>query len=116
MSEQDRLKQLGQAKDVRRDIQETLGTDIVEQYKLSQIAEKIWLAVPVSQRPSFTAEDWQRAIYEKCTASLQRAERHLQENKTDEKLFVAKVKILRATFSNQVVRAMQEISDKYRTK
>lgn len=114
LSEDDRKKQLSQAADVRRDIEETLGTDIVNQETLTKLAESIWLAVPVAARPSFTAEDWQKAIHGRCTQALRRAEQKLEENKIDEKMFAAKVKILRQTFAKQVVRAMQEVAEKYR--
>lgn len=114
MGEEERLKTLSQAKDVRRDIEETLGTDVVRHDMLVKIVEQIWLAVPVGQRPGFTATDWQKAIYDRCTASLKRAEERLEQNKTDDKMFIAKVKILRQTFAAQVVRAMQEVAEKYR--
>ena len=114
LSEDGRKKQMAAAADVRRDIEETLGHDIVNQEKLVEMAERIWLAVPVASRPRFTAEDWQAAIHDRCTTALIRAEEKLSENKTDEKMFVAKVKILRQTFSAQVVRAMHEVAEKYR--
>lgn len=114
LGEEDRRKQLGSAANVRRDIEETLGSDIVNQEKLVQLAESIWAAVPVPSRAKFTAEDWQKAIHDRCTNALVRAEQKLEENKIDEKMFVAKVKILRQTFASQVVRAMQEVADKYR--
>ena len=114
LSEGDRQKKLSSAADVRRDIEETLGTDIVNQEKLTELAEKIWLAVPVQSRGKFTAEDWQAAIHDRCTNALLRAEQKLEENKIDDKMFVAKVKILRSTFAAQVVRAMQQVAEKYR--
>ncbi|HIJ38995.1 MAG TPA: hypothetical protein HPP80_08875 [Rhodospirillaceae bacterium] len=114
LSEEGRKEQLSKLKDVRRDIEETLGTDIVNQDKLTKLAENIWLAVPLSARGSFTAEEWQKAIHERCTSALMRAEQVLEENKIDDKMFVAKVKILRQTFAAQVVRAMHDVSDKYR--
>jgi hypothetical protein len=114
LSEDERKSKLSTAADIRRDIEETLGTDIVNQEKLVALAEAIWLAVPVAARPKFTAEDWQKAIHERCTSALVRAEQKLEENKYDDKMFAAKVKILRQTFSAQVVRAMQSVADKYR--
>jgi hypothetical protein len=114
LSEDDRKTKLSSAADVRRDIAETLGSDIVNQDKLVTLAENIWLAVPVAARAKFTAEDWQKAIHDRCTAALVRAEQKLEETKFDDKMFAAKVKILRQTFASQVVRAMQEIADKYR--
>lgn len=114
LSEDQRKKQLSSAADIRRDIEETLGTDIVNQEKLVDIAEKIWLAIPLNARAKFTAEDWQKAIHDRCTAALVRAEQRLEENKIDDKMFMAKVKILRQTFASQVVRAMQEVAEKYR--
>ena len=114
MSEEDRKKQLAQSTEQRREMEETLSNAIVNQEKLVDLAEKIWLAVPISQRARFTAEDWQRAIFDRCTPALQRAEAKLEENKTDEKMFVAKVKILRQIFASQVVHAMQSVSNKYR--
>jgi hypothetical protein len=108
------LKQLSTAADVRRDIEQTLGTDIVNQDSLVKIAETIWLAVPASHRPKFTAEDWQKAIYDRCTSALQRAEQRLEENKIDDKMHIAKLRILRQTFSTQVIRAMQDVADRYR--
>lgn len=114
VSEEERLKQLSSAADVRRDIEETLGTDIVNQEKLEQLAEGIWLSVPVSHRPRFSAEDWQAAIYERCTSAITRAEQRLAENKTDERMHIAKVKILRNTFAQQVVRAMSDVANRYR--
>lgn len=114
LSEEDRLKQLSSAADVRRDIADTLGHDIVNQETLVKLAEGIWMAVPLSHRPKFTAEDWQKAIHDRCTAALARAEQRLEDNKIDDKMHIAKVKILRQTFASQVIRAMQEVSDKYR--
>jgi hypothetical protein len=114
LSEDDRKTKLSAAADIRRDIEETLGTDIVNQEKLVSLAENIWLAVPVAARSKFTAEDWQKAIHDRCTAAMIRGEQKLEENKYDDKMFAAKVKILRQTFASQVVRAMQEIADKYR--
>jgi hypothetical protein len=114
LSEEDRLKQLSSAADVRRDIEETLGTDIVDQEKLVKLAEHIWLAVPLSHRANYTAEDWQQAIHDRCAPALVRAEQRLEENKIDEKMHAAKVRILRSTFSHQVIRAMSEVAEKYR--
>lgn len=114
LSEEDRKSKLSAAAEIRRDIEETLGTDIVNHEKLVALAEGIWLAVPAAAKARFTAEDWQRAIHERCTAAMVRAEQKLEENKYDEKMFAAKVKILRQTFAAQVVRAMQEVSDRYR--
>lgn len=114
ISEDGRKSKLSSAADVRRDIEETLGTDIVNQEKLVELAEKIWLAVPAQARAKFTAEDWQAAIHDRCTNALLRAEQKLEENKIDDKMFVAKVKILRHTFASQVVRAMHEVAEKYR--
>ena len=115
MGEEDRKKQLAQSAEQRREIENSFSNAIVNQEKLVDLADKIWLAVPLSQRSRFTAEDWQRAIYDRCTPALQRAEAKLEENKTDEKMFVAKVKILRQIFASQVVHAMQTVSEKYRT-
>jgi hypothetical protein len=114
VAEEDRRKQLAEAASKRADIEETLGTDVVNQDKLVALAEHIWQSVPVSQRPNFSAADWQKAIHDRCTSALMRAEQRLEENKIDEKMFTAKVKILRQTFSSQVVRAMQDVADKYR--
>jgi hypothetical protein len=114
LSEEDRKKQLAQASEQRRDTEASLSNAIVNQEKLVDLAEKIWLAVPFTQRGRFTAEDWQRAIYDRCTPALQRAEEKLEENKIDEKMFVAKVKILRQIFASQVVHAMQTVAEKYR--
>lgn len=114
LSEEDRLKQLSSAADVRRDIEATLGTDIVNQDSLVKIAEGIWLAVPAAVRPRFTAEDWQKAIHERCTSALQRAEQRLEENKIDDKMHIAKLRILRQTFASQVIRAMQDVAERYR--
>lgn len=115
LSEEDRKKQLSKSSDIRRDIEETLGTDVVNQEKLTKLAEGIWLAVPLAARARFTAEEWQKAIHERCTSALMRAEHVLEENKIDDKMFVAKVKILRQTFASQVIRAMHDISKKYRS-
>jgi hypothetical protein len=114
LGEDDRKKELARATEQRRDIESTLGNAIVNQEKLVDLAEKIWLAIPFSQRAKFTAEDWQRAIYDRCTPALQRAEEKLEENKYDEKMFVAKVKILRQIFAAQVIHAMQSVAEKYR--
>lgn len=113
LSEEDRLKQLSQAADVRRDIEATLGTDVVNQDSLVKIAEAIWLSVPVNHRAGYTAEDWQIAIHERCTAALARAEQKMEESKFDDKLHNAKIRILRQTFAKQVVRAMQTVADHY---
>ncbi len=114
MSEEDRKKQLTQSTEQRREMESSFSNAIVNQEKLVDLAEKIWAAVPLSQRSRFTAEDWQRAIFDRCTPALQRAEAKLEENKIDEKMFVAKVKILRQTFASQVVHAMQTVAEKYR--
>ncbi len=116
MSEDDRKKQLAQSSEQRREMENSFSNAIVNQEKLVDLADKIWLAVPISQRTRFTAEDWQRAIYDRCTPALQRAEAKLEENKIDEKMFVAKVKILRQIFASQVVHAMQSVAEKYRAK
>jgi len=108
LGEEDRIKQLSSAADVRRDIEETLGYDIVNQETLVKLADNIWQNVPANQRGRFTAEDWQKAIHDRCTNALVRAEQRLEENKIDDKMHVAKVKILRQTFGQQVVRAMQQ--------
>jgi hypothetical protein len=113
MSEEDRKKELAKASEQRREIEANLGNAIVNQDKLIDLAEKIWIAVPLAQRQRFTAEDWQRAIYDRCTPALQRAEEKLEENKIDEKMFMAKVKILRQIFAAQVVHAMQTVSERY---
>ncbi|HVI50237.1 MAG TPA: hypothetical protein VM661_03405 [Candidatus Sulfotelmatobacter sp.] len=113
LSEEDRVKQLSAAKDVRRDIEETLGYDIVNQEALVKLAESIWLNVPINQRARYTAEDWQRAIHDRCTTALMRAEERLEENKIDEKMHLAKIKVLRQTFAQQVVRAMHDVAKKY---
>jgi len=115
-AEDDRMKQLAQSMESRRTIETDLANAIVNQEKLADLAEKIWLGVPMSQRSRFTAVDWQRAIFDRCTPTLQRAEIKLEENKVDEKMFAAKVKIMRQIFSEQVVNAMQTISEKYRKK
>jgi hypothetical protein len=115
MSEDDRKKQLAQSSEQSRELEASFNNAIVNQEKLVDLTEKIWLAVPLSQRARFTAEDWQRAIYDRCTPALQRAEAKLEENKIDEKMFVAKVKILRQIFASQVVHAMQSVAEKYRT-
>src|SRR5579871_4995822 len=96
-AEEDRLKRLGQAAEIRRDIEETLGHDVVNQDKLVQIAENIWNGVPLDQRANYSAVDWQKAIFDRCMTALKRAEEKLEENRTDDKLFVAKVKTLRQT-------------------
>jgi len=114
LSEGDRKKQLAQSSEQRRDSEASMSNAIVNQEKLVDLAEKIWLAVPFAQRSRFTAEDWQRSIYDRCTPALQRAEEKLEENKIDEKMFVAKVKILRQIFAAQVVHAMQTVAEKYR--
>ena len=115
MGEEDRKKQLAQSAEQRRELETSFQNAIVNQEKLVDLAEKIWLAVPLSQRSRFTAEDWQRSIYDRCTPALQRAEAKLEENKIDEKMFVAKVKILRQIFASQVVHAMQSVVEKYRS-
>ena len=115
-AEEERLKNLGKAAEVRRDIEETLGHDVVNQEKLTQIAEYVWAAVPHERRADFSATDWQKAIFDRCAAALKRAEEKLEENRTDDKLFIAKVKILRQTFAHQVHRAMQAVAEKYGAK
>lgn len=115
-AEEERLSKLGKAAEVRRDIEETLGHDVVNQDKLTQIAEYIWVTVPGDRRAAFSANDWQKAIFDRCAAALKRAEEKLEENRTDDKLFIAKVKILRQTFAQQVHRAMQTVADKYQPK
>jgi hypothetical protein len=113
IGEEERLKNLSHAAEVRRDIEETLGHDVVNQDKLEQIAERVWLNVPVEHRATYTAEAWRQSIYDRCSVALKSAEERLSENKSDEKMFIAKVKTLRNGFAQQVVRAMQTVSDKY---
>ena len=115
-AEETRLKNLSNAAEVRRDIEETLGHDVVNQDKLEQLAEYIWMNVPGDQRASYTAEVWRQSIYDRCAAALKNAEERLSENRTDDKLFIAKVKILRQTFAQQVVRAMQSVSERLQPK
>ena len=115
LSEEDRVKQLSADKDVRRDIEETLGYDIVNQEALIKLAESIWLNVPMNQRGRYTAEDWQRAIHDRCSNALMKAEQRLEENKIDEKMHMAKIKVLRSTFGQQVVRAIHDVAEKYKS-
>jgi hypothetical protein len=116
LGEEERLKNLSHAAEVRRDIEETLGHDVVNQDKLESLAEHIWLTVPHARRAEFTAEDWQRAIFDRCASALKRAEERLEENQTDDRMFAAKVRILRQTFAQQVLRAMQAVSEKHQPK
>jgi len=116
VGEEARLKNLSQAAEVRRDIEQTLGHDVVNQDRLVGLAEFVWLNVPPVKRAEYTAAEWQRAIYDRCTPALKRAEEKLEENSTDVKLFAAKVKTLRQTFANQVGRAMQTVAEKYQSK
>ncbi len=114
MSDVGLKKQASSAADVRRDVEEIRGTDIFDQDKLEDICEKIWLAVPPAARARFTSEDWQLAIHDRCRTVMMRAEERLEENKVDDRMFAAKVRILRQTFSNQVVRAMQSVAARSR--
>ena len=114
ISEEERLKQLGSYADTRRDIEETLGTDIIDQEKLERIAEAVWNSVPPGQRPGVSAQAWQQAIYDRCSSAIGMAERRLYETRIDDRFFAAKQKILHATFSNQVVRAMTSVANRYR--
>ena len=114
MSEEERRKNLDKADEVRRDIDETLGYDIVKQDKLEKIAEAIWLNVPMNQRAKYTATDWQNAIHNRCMPAINMAETKLQENQSDERLYVAKVRILRNAFSRQVNKAMYNVAEKYK--
>ena len=115
-AEETRLKNLSKAAEVRRDIEETLGHDVVNQERLTALAEYIWVNVPAEERANYNAETWRKAIYARCMDALKRAEEKLGENRTDDKLFIAKVKTLRQTFAQQVHRAMQEVADKYNPK
>lgn len=99
---------------IRRDVEMTFGTDIVDQDKLEQLAERIWQTVPPAQRPSFRAEDWQYAIHAHCASALAMAERRLEEHKTDERMLAIKIRVLRNGFAQQVVRAMSNVAAKYR--
>ncbi|MBF0372344.1 MAG: hypothetical protein HQL38_01240 [Alphaproteobacteria bacterium] len=112
LAEEDRRKQLGTRSDVRRDIQETLGSDVAKHEALVSLAEKIWLAVPTSQKAKFTAEDWRKAINDRCRKAISAAEVALRENAADDMMYRAKVKTLHATFAAQVHRAMHEVSEK----
>jgi hypothetical protein len=116
IGEEERLKNLSQAAEVRRDIEETLGHDVVNQEKLESIAEHIWQTIPHDRRNGFTAEDWQRAIFDRCASALKRAEERLEENRTDDRMFAAKVRVLRQTFAQQVIRAMNTVGAKYQSK
>jgi hypothetical protein len=111
--EEERLKNLSQAASVRRDIEETLGHDVINQEKLVAIADYVWSTVPAGDRPNYSAVKWQKAIYERCTPALKRAEEKFEESRTDDKIFIAKIKTLRQTFAQQVVRAMQTVAEKY---
>jgi hypothetical protein len=101
--------------DVQRDIEKTLGYDIVDQEKLVRIAENIWLNVPQNMRDAFTAIDWQKAISGRYEQALAQAEQALTEKRVDNDAawFNAKIKLLHRTFANQVGRAMQTVIDKY---
>ena len=116
MGEEERKKQLSHAAEVRRDIEETLGHDVVNQDKLEVIAEQIWLTIPHSRRAEFTAEDWRQAIFDRCAAALRKAEERLEETRVDDRMFAAKVRILRSTFASQVLRAMQAVGEKHSPK
>lgn len=100
---------------IRRDVEMAFGTDIVDQDKLEQLAERIWQNVPPAQRPTFRAEDWQYAIHAHCAPALATAEQRLEEHKTDERMHAAKIRVLRNGFAQQVVRAMSSIAAKYRS-
>jgi len=117
LSEEDRRKELGNAEEKRRDIERIIGTDVVNHDKLVDITRRIWEAVPNNQKSKYTAEDWQAAIQNYYTNALAKAENKLSESvnsNNDEKMFLAKVKILRQTFAKQVIRAMHEVSAEYK--
>ena len=89
--------------------------DIFDQHKLEQIAEQVWLSVPVTARPTFTAERWMAAINEKCLPVLRRAEMKLEENGNDSALLQTKLRYMRSSLQQQVIRAMQTVGQRYRS-
>ncbi len=110
MAEEDRRKMLSQAADKRRDIEETLGTDVINHEALVKMAYAIWMNVPASMRKNYSAEDWRRDITAKLSRAIEAAEDQIQRNNTDERMLQAKLTILRQTFAKQVHRAMNDVA------
>lgn len=102
--------------EVRRHLEEALVQDLVDQEVLNRIAEHVWAVVPYEQRAKFGARDWQKAIFDRCARPLQRAEERLKENRSDDKLLAARIKMLRETFTLQVHHAMRTVAAKYNAK
>jgi len=111
--EEERLKRMAAAAEARKDIQDLVGYDIVNHDRLITLADNIWREVPPKKRASYTTQDWQAAIYEKCRDSLVKAEKKLAESNPEPRLLKANVNILRSAFARQVIRAMREISLHY---
>ena len=101
----------------RDSLEETLnsfgGSDLIPHERLVQIAHRAWLALPDSERAGGRAvERWRSAIYAACKPSLDTAVASLNERNGDEpQLLGAKLVLLRDTFTRQVERAMQDLSD-----
>lgn len=113
-AEEERLKRLATMAETRKDIQDMVGYDIVNHDRLLTLAENIWRSVPLNKRAKYSVKDWQADIYDKCRPALVSAEKKLAENNPEPRLLQANTNILRSTFSRQVIRAMQEISEHYR--
>jgi len=111
--EASRLRQLATAAEARKDIQDMVGYDIVNHDRLIALAENIWRSVPENKRYQYTAKQWQADIYDKCHDAMVKAEKKLAETNPDPRMLKASVNILRRSFSQQVIRAMQEISAYY---
>ncbi len=111
-----RRKALGKSAGTGNHIDERPGQDVVNQEKLNLIADYVWATLPRDKRAGFTAQDWHMEIVGRCAAALKRAEQRLDETRTDDKIFMANLRILRRTFAQQVHRAMQTVAEKYRPK
>lgn len=88
--------------------------DIVNHDRLLAVAEDVWHSVPWNRRAGYSVRDWQAAIHDKCRIALLKAEKKLAENNPEPALLKANINILHSTFGRQVIRAMQEISERYR--
>lgn len=115
-AEDGRTEKPGKVSEVRRAVEAALRSGIVDQEKLSQIAEQVWITLVRERRAGFTNRDWRKAILDRCADALKRAEGKLSANCSVDKLFVAKIERLHVAFGQQVELAMQTVSRKYEVK
>jgi len=92
------------------------SSDLIPHSKLIQIARNAWNRMPASDRGSAQAvERWRAAIYMACKPSLEAASASMRErageDDEDSSHIATKLALLKEAFTNQVDRAMRDLSD-----